>query len=51
MTYEEMIEAIEAAPPAEKLATAERVLAEYQGDDKDFIAPDIMEMAALEQDP
>ena len=49
MTYDEMIDRINAAPAADKLSTAEQCLAEYDGDDKDLIAPEIMEMAALEQ--
>lgn len=49
MTYDEMIDAINAAAPAEKLDAAERALASYEGDDKDLIEPAIMEMAALDQ--
>ncbi|MEM1189935.1 MAG: hypothetical protein AAGI72_15490 [Pseudomonadota bacterium] len=51
MTYEEMIDKINAAEPYEKLAVAEACLEEYDGDDKDDIAHMILEMAMVDQDP
>lgn len=46
-TVDEIFEAIEAAPPGDKVATAERMLAEYDGDDKDLIEPDVLETAFM----
>ena len=47
MTLAEILEAVEAAEPGEKVARAEELLAAYTGDDKDLIEPDVLSLAVL----
>lgn len=47
---DEIRAAIRSAPAGEAMATAERLLRDYTGEDKDLIAPSIMESAALADD-
>nr|BBD50117.1 hypothetical protein [Haliea sp. ETY-M] len=49
ITTDEIFAAIEAAAPADKLATAARMLRLYDDDDKENIKPWIYEYAALGQ--
>ena len=47
MTYEEMIVAINASDPINAIVTATAALAQYTGEDKELIEPDVLEMAIL----
>jgi hypothetical protein len=47
MTLAEILEAIEEAAPADKVALAEALLAAYEGEDKDLIEPDVLSLAVL----
>ncbi len=47
MTLVEILEAVEAAAPADKVALAEALLAAYEGEDKDLIEPDVLSLAVL----
>lgn len=47
MTLAEILEAVEGADPADKVALAEALLAAYEGDDLDLIKPDVLSLALL----
>ena len=47
MTLAEIIEAVEVADPADKVALAEALLAAYEGDDRELIEPDVLSLALL----
>ena len=47
MTYDDLVTAINAARRGDALATAERLLDGYDGDDKALIEPDIIEAAIV----
>jgi len=47
MTVDDIFAAINQAEPAEALAVAESMLAQYDGPDKEVITPHIMEMVAV----
>lgn len=48
MTTNEMFGQINAAEPVQKVALADRLLAQYKGDDKELIEPYVWEMIALD---
>ena len=45
ITVEDIFDAIEKAPSAKKVETAEKMLDQYEGEDKDLIEPDILASA------
>jgi hypothetical protein len=47
MSLAEILEAIEATPPVDKVARAEELLAAYDGDDKYLVEPDVLSIAVL----
>ncbi len=47
MTLAEILEAVEAAAPADKVAKAEELLAAYDGNDRYLIEPDVLAFAVL----
>lgn len=47
LTLDEIMEAIEAAPNNEKVAVAERLMDQYEGDDKAVVEPDILSSAIV----
>ena len=47
LTLDEIMEVVERAAPVNKVAVAERLLADYDGDDKELGEPDIMSIACL----
>ena len=49
MTRQDIFQAIADAPTDKKIQTAEKMLAQYDGDDKTLIAPDVLSHAALFQ--
>lgn len=49
ITIQDIFDAIEKAPPDKKLETAEEMLRQYEGDDKELIEPDILASACNQQ--
>lgn len=47
LTLDEIMEAVERAAPTDKVEVAERLLADYDGDDKELVEPDILSIACL----
>ena len=47
MTLAEILEAVEAAAPSDKVGKAKELLAAYTGDDKELIEPDVLSLAVL----
>lgn len=45
LTIEEIVEAINAAPNPDKVPLAEKLMRQYEGDDKEIVEPDILAMA------
>ncbi len=50
ITIDEMTCAINSASPKDKIATAERMLRLYKGDDKELIEQWLLEMAIVESE-
>ena len=50
ITIDDISKAIADAPADRKVETAEKMLNEYKGGDKELIAPDIMSSAILSED-
>ena len=47
MTLAEILEAVELADPADKVALAKALLAAYEGDDRELLEPDVLSLALL----
>jgi len=50
ITVDDIFNAIEKAPASKKVETAEKMLDQYQGEDKELIEPDILSSAVNAQE-
>ena len=50
MTIEDIFRAVRHAPDDKKVETARKMLEQYEGDDKELIAPDILKSAVLTEE-